>query len=366
MGLLVSRIALRDWRNFEDRVMDLDEGLTILCGPNATGKTNTVEALQLLTAGSSFRRPHTQDLVREGERAGRIQARLEGDGRVVDVACQVEEGKRRFKRNDKACRPQDLSATLMSVLFCPDDLSLVKRGASHRRDELDAFGTQANAGYRKVARAYARAIEQRNRLLKDPSLDLGLLDAWNASVALGGATLLHARINLFSRLREHIRDIYAQVGGGEELDCHYECSLGSDAVGASRDQLKDLFLDRLEEVRAEELRRGVTLIGPQRDDVHFLISGRDARSFGSQGQQRSVVLAWKMAEVAIAREVLGEQPLLLLDDVMSELDATRREACTRFVQSGIQTVVTTTNLDYFSPELLRDAQVIPFGPDAFA
>jgi DNA replication and repair protein RecF len=105
----------------------------------------------------------------------------------------------------------------------------------------------------------------------------------------------------------------------------------------------------------------VTLVGPQRDDISFTIDGRDARSFGSQGQQRSVVLAWKMAEVAIAREVLGEQPLLLLDDVMSELDETRRAAMTRFVQGGIQTVVTTTNLSYFPADLLSDAEVIPYG-----
>lgn len=102
-------------------------------------------------------------------------------------------------------------------------------------------------------------------------------------------------------------------------------------------------------------------MGPQRDDVTFAIAGRDARTFGSQGQQRSVVLAWKMAEVAIAREVLGEQPLLLLDDVMSELDETRRAAMTRFVQGGIQTVVTTTNLSYFPPELLETARVIAYG-----
>ena len=360
MGLAVSRISLHDWRSFHDRTMELSDGLTILCGPNAAGKTNTVEALQLLTAGMSFRHPHTADLVRQGADRGRVRARLEGDGRVVDVGCQVEDGKRRFERNDKPCRPQDLSATLMSVLFCPDDLSFVKQGARYRRDELDGFGAQAHAGYRKVARAYARSVEQRNRLLKDPACDLGLLSAWDASVALGGATLLHARLALFVRLRRHLREIYARVAG-EELDCAYVSSLGGGLEELSRDELRDLFLDRLEEARAEELRRGVTLVGPQRDDVTFTIAGRDARSFGSQGQQRSVVLAWKMAEVAIAREVLGEQPLLLLDDVMSELDATRRAAMTRFVQGGIQTVVTTTNLSYFPDDLLSRAEVIRFG-----
>lgn len=361
MGLVVSRIALDDWRSFASRTMDLAEGLTVLVGPNAAGKTNTVEALQLLTAGASFRKPRTAELVREGCASGRAAARMTGDGRVVDVSCMVSEGKRRYERNGKPCRPSDLSSTLMSVLFCPDDLSLVKRGASHRRDELDAFGAQANAGFRKVSRAYARAVEQRNKLLKDPALDRGLLAAWDASVALGGATLLRARIALFERLRAHMCEIYGKVGGAEELTCSYECSLGSEAASLGRDDLRDLFLSKLEALRDEELRRGVTLVGPQRDDVKFLIDGRDARSFGSQGQQRSVVLAWKMAEVAIAREVLGEQPLLLLDDVMSELDATRRAAMTRFVEGGIQTVVTTTNLDYFSADLLRKAEVIRFG-----
>lgn len=363
MGLWVSRISLHDWRSFSDRTMDLSSGLTVLCGPNATGKTNTVEALQLLTAGSSFRHPRTADLVRDGAQVGKVSARMEGDGRVVDVACVVEGSKRRFERNDKPCRPQDLSSTLMSVLFCPDDLSFVKQGAKYRRDELDAFGAQASAGYRKVCRTYSRAIEQRNRLLKEENVDLSMLDAWDASVALGGATLLHARLSLFCRLRRHLIDIYEQVGSGEELDCSYESSLGSGLDDLERDELRDLFLDRLSELRAEELRRGVTLVGPQRDDVAFSIAGRDARTFGSQGQQRSVVLAWKMAEVAIAREVLGEQPLLLLDDVMSELDEHRREAMTRFVEGGIQTVVTTTNLSYFPDELLRDAEVIRFGDE---
>ena len=361
MGLAVSHIALRDWRCFEDREFDLVPGLNVLCGPNATGKTNTVEALQLLTAGSSFRHPRTNDLVRDGAQVGNAAARLEGDGRVVDVRCAVERGRRRtWERNGKPARPADLSSTLMSVLFCPDDLSLVKGSASGRRDELDAFGAQANAGYRKVARAYARSVEQRNRLLKDPFADAGLLAAWDASVALGGATLLRARMALFDRLRAQLRDIYSQVGS-EGIDCAYESTLGEDLLGKNRDELRDLFLDRMESMREEELRRGMTLSGPHRDDVRFTLDGRDARSFGSQGQQRSIVLAWKMAEVAIAREVVGEQPLLLLDDVMSELDERRRAAITEFVGGRIQTVITTANLDYFPRELLVGAEVIRFG-----
>lgn len=361
MGLLVKSLGMLCYRNFAAKDIQLADGMTIFCGHNATGKTNSVEALQLLTAGTSFRHPRAADLILEGEDQARILARLEGDGRVIDVACEITPTKRTFLRNGKRCRPADLSSTLMSVLFCPDDLWFVKRGARERRDELDAFGVQANAGYRRVCQAYARSVEQRNRLLKDPQPDIDLLDAWDASVALGGATLLVARYKLFERLRRHFVEVYARVGEGEKVDCTYRCSLGEGVAGMGRNTVRDIFAQQLADRRQEDLRRGQTTRGPQRDDIVFTIDGREARNFGSQGQQRSIVLAWKMAEVACSAEILGTQPLLLLDDVMSELDAQRRDAITRFVQDGIQTVVTTTNLGYFPKELIDRSKVVMFG-----
>ena len=360
MGLVVETLSMRNWRNFGERSIDLSPGMTVLCGHNAVGKTNTVEALQMLTAGASFRKPKPAQLVREECDSARIEARLTGDGRVVDVACDIENQRKRFTRNGKRCVAADLSDSLMSVLFNPDDLSFVKRGAKYRREELDEFGVQANGGYRKVASAYARSIEQRNRLLKEPNPDLALLDAWDASVALGGATLLEARLRLFERLRSHLVDVYGKVSEGEKLQARYECNLGDDVFGRSREELTEVFARRLAAAREEDLRRQQTTCGPQRDDITFTLDGRDARSFGSQGQQRSIVLAWKMAEVALCEEVSGERPLLLLDDVMSELDSIRREAITRFVQEGIQAVVTTTNLGYFPQDLLDRSQVVTF------
>lgn len=348
------------YRNFPLRDINLSEGMTILHGPNATGKTNTIEALQLLTSGVSFRHPRSQDLIMEGEGQARISSRIEGDGRVIDVACEITPARRRFVRNGKPCQAAALPATLMSVLFCPDDLTFVKGSARYRRDELDAFGAQANAGYRRVQMAYLRSVEQRNRLLKDPSPDLALLDAWDASVALGGATLLEARLRLFARLRQHVREVYGQVSPSDSLDCRYVSTLGDDVAGLTRDDLAQRFAEMLAHGRSDDLRRQQTLVGPQRDDLMFTIDGRDARGFGSQGQQRSIVLAWKMAEVRLSSEVLGTQPILLLDDVMSELDEHRREAVVRFVQGGIQTVVTTTNLGYFPPELLDSSEVVEF------
>lgn len=360
MSLVVTRISFSGYRNLDGVVLEPSPGVTVLVGPNAVGKTNTVEALQYLTAGQSFRRPSPAELVAPGAREARVSARLEGDGRVVDVELIAVEGSRKFLRNGKPCRSQDLPGTLLSILFCPDDLSLVKGSASMRRGELDSFGAQANVGYRKVLSAYTRSVEQRNRLLKD-GCDPVLLDAWDESVALGGATLLHHRLNLFTRLSSLVGEVYADVASGEALTCRYVPSVAGAEAGMGRDQLRDLMLRRMEESRDDDLRRGQTLVGPHRDDISFEIEGRDARAFGSQGQQRTVALAWKMAEVRLCEDLLGERPLLLLDDVMSELDENRRACVTKFVEGGIQTVITTTNLGYFDDSLLEGMKVVRYG-----
>lgn len=360
MGLFVKQLLMRGFRSFSDCVVDFDDTTTILVGRNATGKTNTIEALQMLTAGYSFRHPTPRQLINDKCDESRVTLYLEGDGRIMDMACDISSGKRQYFRNGKKCQATEMPGTLMSILFCPDDLSLVKRGASYRRDEIDDFGRQANAGYSKVLAAYMRAVEQRNRLLKEENPDPELLDAWDKSVALGGATLLLARMRLFSRLKKRISDVYCQISGGEVLSCSYESSLGGDLSKLSRDDLAEVFARNLLETRSDDLRRQQTTVGPHRDDIVFEIDGHDARTFGSQGQQRSVVLALKMSEVLLAAEILGEQPLLLLDDVMSELDETRRESVLSFVHQGIQTVITTTNLGYFSKELLSRAKVVSF------
>lgn len=360
MGLLATRLSMADFRSFTLRELVLGPAITVLVGPNAAGKTNTVEALQLLTAGVSFRHPQPAQLVHEGSKNARIDLRLEGDGRVLDARMDAAVGSRKFSRNGKPCRSADMSSELMSVLFCPDDLALIKRGASVRREELDVFGCQANKGYYRLVKAYQRSVEQRNRLLREPYPDLALLDAWDASVAAGGSALLDARLRLFTRLAERTCEIYAEVSRGEILTCSYISSLGEASLSMNRDEVADAMVAALLSHRSDDLRLQRTSVGPHRDDFLFCIGGREARSFASQGQQRTIALALKMAEVGLAAEVLKQQPLLLLDDVMSELDASRRDALAGFVGSGIQTVITTTNLGYFSDDMIEVSEVINF------
>lgn len=369
MGLVVSKLLLNNFRNFEEQQLMLSPHTTMLVGHNASGKTNTIEALQLLTTGVSFRKPAPAQLILEGHPAAQISARFEGDKRVIDMACTIAPRRRSFKRNGKALKSAEVAGTLLSILFNPDDLALVKSSASVRREELDAFGAQAAASFARAVRDYEHTLEQRNRVLKEEIVAYDVLDALDIHLAHVGARVLHARLRLVKRLIPHIQAIYAGIAQGEKLDITYVSRLvqggaelsSPDLFDMSESELQTLMLKNLTELRAQDLRRRLTCIGPHRDDVVFYINNKDARAYGSQGQQRSVVLALKMAEVILAEEIVGERPLLLLDDVMSELDEGRRAQVMNFIGENIQTVITTTNLGYFTPETTKQALVVPYG-----
>ncbi len=358
--MLARTLCVHDYRSYRDYELALDPRVTVLVGKNAVGKTNLVEALQLLCSGTSFRKSGAAELVREGAPACKATLRLEGGGRVVDLGLMVADGRRSFSRNGKKCRSAGVRGVLPAVLFCPDDLDMVKRSAGVRRRALDGFGVQLNERYADLARSYARIVEQRNALLKDPTTSPALIFAWNDSLAQTGSALLQHRLALLGRLRAELVRIYGEVAAGEVAAVSYGGPLGDEGELASllRAELTERYLDKLEEVAEQERARGVTLVGPHRDDIYLAVDGRDARTFASQGQQRSLVLAWKAAEVEVTRDILGSTPLLLLDDVMSELDEHRRHAFMDFVGGEVQTVITTTNLGYFSASMLDAAKVV--------
>lgn len=365
MTMYARDLSVARYRSFDSYRLALSDGVTVLAGPNAAGKTNLIEALQLLTSGTSFRHPTAADLVRDGAGSCKVELRLEGDGRVLDMGLSVEDGKRSFSRNGKRCAASGVRGVLPSVLFCPDHLDMVKRGAIERRTALDDFGVQLSARYADLASAYGRCVSQRNALLKETWCCREMLGAWNESLARAGSALLVHRLALLDRLSGHVCDAYGRVASGEPAGVSYVSTLGDLPRIEDRGELRgwayEHMLSALDERADEEIRRGVTLVGPHRDEIEFSVAGRSARSFASQGQQRTLVLAWKVAEVAVARDILGTAPLLLLDDVMSELDAGRRGAFLQLIGDDIQTVITTTNLGYFTDDLLDRAKVVSMG-----
>lgn len=226
MTMFARNLSVARYRSFDSYRLDLDEGVTVLAGPNAAGKTNLIEALQLLTSGASFRHPTATELVHDGTGSCRLELRLEGDGRVLDMGLGVEDGKRSFSRNGKRCSAAGVRGVLPSVLFCPDHLDMVKRGASVRRAALDDFGVQLSARYADLASTYGRCVTQRNALLKETWCCREMLGAWNDSIARAGSALLVHRLALLDRLAGHVRAAYGQVASGEDAGVSYVSTLG--------------------------------------------------------------------------------------------------------------------------------------------
>ena len=282
--------------------------------------------------------------------------------RLLDVALQIEKepGSRQYALNGKRRQAKDMRGTLPSVAFTPDDLNLVKGSDRFRRREIDMLGAQLNANYFQLIRDYEKVLRQKNKLLKEEA-SLSLIEAANEVFAKVGEQLTSYREALFNRLASKVAEHYAEISGSREaLTAEYARSYArkddktSDVLSSSQNLVEAIDL-------AAEQRRGRALAGPHLDKVSFYIDGLDAQSFASQGQQRSVVLACKLAEAEAVEEILGQLPVLLLDDVMSELDASRREALVQELLSGKQTFITTANIDYFDKDMLQKANVIELG-----
>lgn len=362
VGLKVTSLKLTDFRSYENFEIEPHDRITVLVGPNAAGKTNAVEALQVLTTTTSFRNPQWAELVRWGTPQAKASLEASGDSRRLQVDLQVtSEGRRTYRVNGSVRRKMsEVSGILPSVLFTPDDLRVVKDSADKRRETLDRLGDQLSPTYATIRAEYDRTLRQRNALLKEDAVPAETMEAWSERlIELGSALALH-RMRLFERMAPAASGIYAVIAGGEHLSIKYHSSVAGEMTTSTDEkaQVAELFAMKLHERRGEEMARRNTVVGPHRDDVLFAIEGRDARAYGSQGQQRSVALAWKLAEVHAVEEVTGSEPLVLLDDVMSELDETRRHALAAYVGERAQTIITTTNLGYFSDELVADAKVV--------
>lgn len=327
-------------------------------GPNAVGKTNCIEALQLLCTAQSFKNPSVDELLQHGAQAGRISLSVEGDKRKQQFELLLKGAKKKFRLNGKIASARDITGILPAVLFYPDDLKLVKDAPHYRRESLDHLGLQLHQNYRMVKADYDKILQQRNRILKQENIDKLLFASWTESLVSYGVLLYLYRKSLFNRLKPHIKAYYESLSDKkEELDLEYVSSWGY-LESDDKDLLHQTFQQELDLRYKEECARHTTVLGPHRDDVCIFIDGKDARIYGSQGQQRSVVLAWKHAELEVIKDLIGYYPLLLLDDVMSELDDKRRQMLMSFVNRGLQAVITTTHLSYFSQETLADAKVV--------
>lgn len=367
MSLSIRELELRDFRSYQEVELSGLGSMSIFVGPNAIGKTNLIEAIQLCTACTSFRSPRPGYLVRFGAEQASARALLSDGDRRLEIELRANELGRSYCLNGKKKTASSLKGILPAILFCPDDLNLVKGSSSVRRDQLDLLGSQVSSSYNSVLRDYTKIVQQKNRYLKEEVTHAYLM-AINEVLARVGAQLFMLRARLVDELIPYVAECYRAISSSkDEIRLSYVPSWEQDDAAGEplgefdRDTVETRLLDVLAGRFEEEHRRHRSLFGPHADKVYFSINSKDASLFASQGQQRSIVLALKTAEVLLVRDRLNQNPVLLLDDVMSELDENRRHAFMGSIPTEVQTFITATTKDYFSTSSISRADVIDLG-----
>ena len=342
-------ISLKNWRNLAAVDFNPNAAVNIFLGRNAQGKTNILEAINFASLLRS-RAGKESDLIRWGEVAAILRIKYVKASVTHELAIEIStERPRRILLDANPIRPRELIGKLNSVLFSPEDLFMFKGSPTVRRKFLDAQISQASPVYFMELLKYNRLVELRNALLKrirDGSAQPEELDLWDEQLATAAEKIILKRLTSVNKLNFLANFMQQKISAHEE-----NLSVVYDLRGlTSQQDLAENFLHLLRERRFDDIRRGLTSRGPHLDDLKFFVNGRELKLFGSQGQLRTAALALKLSELQFLKSETGEYPLLLLDDVMSELDSTRRELLLEFLRhERIQTLITATDRAYFPP-----------------
>ncbi|WP_068400057.1 DNA replication/repair protein RecF [Kribbia dieselivorans] len=367
-------LSVADFRSYEGADLALSPGVTTLVGLNGEGKTNLVEAIGYVATLSSHRVANDAPLVRFGAERATVRAAVVRDGRESVVELEITSGRANRARLNRSAltRPRDVLGTLRTVLFAPEDLALVKGDPSERRRFLDDLLVQRQPRWAAVRGDYDKIVKQRNALLKSampvlsrrgrrggrrpdqaPVADeaasaLHTLDVWNDHLAAVGGQLLYARLRLLRDLQPLLAEAYGQVSAADsEASAVYRSSLHEEAAAAlaagevpEPDEVRGLILESLARVRDQEIERGVGLVGPHRDDVVLTLGELPAKGYASHGESWSFALALRLASYRLLRHDLGDDPVLILDDVFAELDVGRRDRLADMIADCEQVIIT--------------------------
>lgn len=341
-------VTLCNFRNIERAHVEFTPGVNILHGENAQGKTNLLEAIYFAAIGKSFRSLHAREAISFGQEAAAISLDFFGAGRVQNITMHLFQGKNRTveKNHVRISKMSELVGAFRAVLFCPEQLTLIKGGPAERRQFLDIAISAREPAYLGALQRYAQILKQRNALIRAAEKDRSVFDStielWSAQLAREAAYIARSRARYVREASPHVAECFAQMTTEREVPA-------LSYLGCRRDELPDYedmetterqLYGRLTSNYEREIGAGATLYGVHKDDMEVLLNGKDARSYASQGQQRSLALALKLSEGELCREDCGEYPVLLLDDVLSELDGTRRSYLLKKIE-GKQVIMTT-------------------------
>lgn len=360
--MILQQLRLQNYRNYQDLRVDLAPGINVLIGANAQGKTNLLEAIHVLAFTKSHRTAKDRELIRWGQTTARISGVVNRQAGRLPLEVELLPRAKRVKVNHLF--QKRLSAYvghLNVVLFAPEDLALVKGAPAIRRQFMDMEFGQMSSRYLDAVSRFHQLLAQRNTYLRQLKFhqqsDRLLLGVLTDQLATVGATVMVVRQELVRRLEKWAQPLHQQISNAKEaLQLVYVTQVdltqvqGEAAVAAA-------LRDRYQQSEAREIELGTSLVGPQRDDLHFLVNGQNVQRFGSQGQQRTTALAVKLAEIDLVKEQTGEFPLLLLDDVLSELDDDRQTRLLTAIQDRVQTFITTTSLSGVARQLIHQPTI---------
>lgn len=339
--MIIKSIELADYRNYDSLIMQFDRGTNILYGDNAQGKTNILEAIFVMATTKSHKGSKDKEIVNFDKEEGHIRAYLEKEGVQTRIDMHLRKNKSKGIAIDgqKIKKAADLLGLCNVVFFSPEDLGIIKNGPAERRRFVDMELCQLDGFYLYNLNHYNKIINQRNKLLKDMYLNPDLketLSIWDMQLVSFGSKIIERRYLFAEQLNEIIYEIHKRLSGGkEELTIIYEPDVSNEE-----------FEKKLRGNQERDIKAKLTSVGPHRDDFSFMVGNVDIRRYGSQGQQRTAALSLKLAEIELVKKVTKENPILLLDDVLSELDSNRQNYLLNSI-GEIQTIITCTGLEEF-------------------
>ena len=346
--MIIKELELKNYRNYKEEKISFDEGVNLILGDNAQGKTNLIEAIYISSMGKSFKTSKDRELINFDENAARVKVIAEKDELETEVEITLEKKgnnsviKNIYKNRKKLSKTSELIKNIIIVVFSPDDLKIVKEEPEKRRRFLDREICQISPYYYENYDKYRNVLKQRNVYIKEDNLDDNLLDIWDEQLAKYGSIIMKLRAEYIEKISSFSNLIHSGITNGKEnISIEYEPCISYDNPV---DNLEVILYERIKESRNKDKERRVTSIGPHRDDISFIVNGVDMRYFGSQGQQRTAALSLKLAELSLIKEDTGEDAILILDDVMSELDRSRQEYLIKTLMKN-QLFITTTDLD---------------------
>ena len=337
----LNELSLRSFRNYGEASLSFDPGVNLIVGQNAQGKTNLLEAIGYLGSGRSFRAQKTAEMVHFGDDFGEIQGKIFSQGRDQELRWLLFHASRPrqiFRNGAKKKSASEIVGVLPTVLFCPEDLMVLKTGASQRRRMGDSVLCQLRPNYDAALTEYHRILDQKSRILKDhfdhPAV-LEILPEYNARLCQVGALLISYRARFYDSLGKAAARFHDQFSGGkEEFRLEYKTVSNISDPFAGISQLNQMLQEHLDRHYRAELESGMCLTGPHKDDFEVSLSGINLKSFGSQGQTRTAAISLKLAQRELMAREFGEEPVLLLDDVLSELDSGRQDFVLNQIVSG--------------------------------